>query len=36
MLFVSLAHTVVQCPSVTFVYYVETAEDTAIVAMECE
>jgi len=24
------------CPSVTFVYCVETAKDTAVVAMECE
>ena len=33
---VSVAYAVVQCLSVTFVYCVETAKDTAIVAMECE
>jgi len=31
-----LSYAVVRCLSVTFVYYVETAKDTAIVAMECE
>jgi len=29
-------HAVVRCPSVTFVYYVETAKDTVVVTVECE
>jgi len=36
MLRISAAFVVVQCLSVAFVYCVETAKDTAIVAMECE
>jgi len=34
--YISAAYAIVQCLSVMFVYYVETAKDTAIVAMECE
>jgi len=33
---ISPAYAVVRCLSVTFVYCVETAKDTATVAMECE
>ena len=40
MLCISAANAVVRClsgwVSVTFVYCVETAKDTAVVAMECE
>jgi len=36
MICISGAYAVVRCLSVTFVYCVETAKHTAIVAMECE
>ena len=40
MLCISAAYAVVRCLagclSVTFVYFIETAKDKAIVAMECE